>query len=264
MYPKLLDLGPITVHTYGLLLAAAFIAGIWVSSRNARNTGIGPDLIWNLGLVVIFSALVGGKISLLFFDFQYYSQNLREVFSLSTLRSAGAFYGGLVLALGSAAWFLLKKRLPVWTVADLAASGIALGQAIARMGCLSAGCCYGKPTRMPWGITFTNPYAYANVGVTLNMPLHPTQIYESLGTFAIFLVLMWRFSKKHMAGHIILEYATLYAILKFVVEFYRDDDRSFVLYGLLSTSQLIAIPVVLGSAAAYYLLRRRSGVALQN
>jgi len=126
MYPKLLDLGPITVHTYGLLLAAAFIAGIWISSRNARKAGIGPDLIWNLGLVVIFSALVGGKILLLLTDFHYYSQNLREIFSLSTLRSAGAYYGGLLLALGSAAWFLLKKHLPIWIVADLAARELPL------------------------------------------------------------------------------------------------------------------------------------------
>jgi phosphatidylglycerol---prolipoprotein diacylglyceryl transferase len=264
MYPKLLDLGPITVHTYGLLLAAAFIAGIWVTSRNAKKAGIGPDLIWNLGLIVIFSALVGGKILLLLSDFHYYSQNLREVFSLSTLRSSGAYYGGLLLALGSAAWFLLKKHLPIWTVADLATPGIALGQAIGRLGCLSAGCCYGRPTHMPWGITFTNPYAYANVGVTLNMPLHPTQIYEALGAFALFLLLMWRLPKRQTAGQIFLAYAMLYAILRFVVEFFRDDDRGFVLYGLLSTSQFIAILAILGSAAAYYFLRRRSGEVLQN
>jgi phosphatidylglycerol---prolipoprotein diacylglyceryl transferase len=264
MYPKLLDLGPITVHTYGLLLAAAFIAGIWVTSRNAKKAGIGPDLIWNLGLVVIFSALVGGKILLFLSDFHYYSQNIREVFSLSTLRSAGAYYGGLLLALGSATWFLLKKRLPIRTVVDLAAPGIALGQAIARLGCLSAGCCYGKPTHMPWGITFTNQYAYANVGVTLNMPLHPTQIYESLGAFALFLFLMWRLPKRHVTGQTILEYMTLYAVLRFVVEFFRDDDRSFVFYGLLSTSQLIAILAILGSAAVYYFLRRGSGEVLQN
>jgi phosphatidylglycerol---prolipoprotein diacylglyceryl transferase len=264
MYPKLLDLGPITVHTYGLLLAAAFIAGIWITSRNARKAGIGPDLIWNLGLVVIFAALVGGKILLVFSDYQYYSQNLREVFSLSTLRSGGAYYGGLLLALGCAVWFLLKKRLPFWTVADLAAPGIALGQAIGRLGCLSAGCCYGKPTHMPWGITFTNQYAYANVGVTLNMPLHPTQIYEFLGAFVIFLFLMWRLRKKHVAGQTSLEYLMLYAILRFVVEFFRDDDRGFVFYGLLSISQFIAILAILGSAAGYYSLHRRSREVLQN
>jgi phosphatidylglycerol:prolipoprotein diacylglycerol transferase len=131
MHPKVLELGPLTVHTYGLLLAAAFIAGIWVTSRNARKSGINPDSIWNLGLVVIFSALVGAKLLLLLSDFHYYSQNIREIFSLSTLRSTGVYYGGLLLALASAAWYMTKKGLPAWTVADLAAPGIALGQAAA-------------------------------------------------------------------------------------------------------------------------------------
>ena len=127
MYPKILDLGPITIHTYGLLLAAAFIAGIWITSRNARKAGINPDLTWNLGLIVIFSALVGAKILLLLSDFEYYSQNFREIFSLSTLRSAGVYYGGLLLALAAAAWFLIKKRLPAWQMADLAAPGNCAG-----------------------------------------------------------------------------------------------------------------------------------------
>jgi phosphatidylglycerol:prolipoprotein diacylglycerol transferase len=264
MYPKILDLGPLTIHTYGLLLAAAFIAGIWITSRNAKKAGISPDQIWNMGLIVIFAALVGAKILLLFSDFHYYSENFREIFSLSTLRSTGVYYGGLLLALASAAWFILKKRLPFWSVADLAAPGIALGQAIGRLGCLSAGCCYGKPTHVPWGITFTNPYAFNNVGVTLNTPLHPTQIYESAGALALFLFLMWRLSRKHVTGQIILEYLALYAFLRFVIEFFRDDDRGFVLYGLLSTSQLIAILTILGSVVVYYFLIRRPREVLQN
>jgi phosphatidylglycerol:prolipoprotein diacylglycerol transferase len=264
MYPKILDLGPITIHTYGLLLAIAFIAGIWLTSRNARREGISPDAIWNMGLVIIFSALVGAKILLLLSDYEYYSQNFREIFSLSTLRASGVYYGGLMLALGSAAWYVVRKKLPAWTVADLAAPGIALGQAIGRVGCLSAGCCYGKPTSMPWGVTFTNQYAYNNVGVPLHIPLHPTQIYESIGAFCLFLLLMWRLHRKHIAGQILLEYLILYALLRFAIEFYRGDDRGFVLYGLLSTSQFIAILTILGSAAVYYFLLRRSREVPQN
>ena len=264
MYPKILDLGPITIHTYGLLLAAAFIAGIWVTSRNARKERINSDVIWNMGLVIIFSALVGAKIILLFSNYHYYSQNFREIFSLSTLRSTGVYYGGLLLALATASLYLYKKRLPPLLLADAAAPGIALGQAISRIGCLSAGCCYGKPTSMPWGITFRNLYSYDNVGVPLNVPLHPTQIYDSIGAFLLFLFLMWRLSKKHFTGQIILEYLSLYALLRFVVEFFRDDDRGFVLYGLLSTSQFIAILTILGTAAVYYFLRRRPAEVTQN
>jgi phosphatidylglycerol:prolipoprotein diacylglycerol transferase len=264
MYPKLLDLGPVTIHTYGLLLALAFIAGIWIASRNGRKEGIHPDSVWNMGLIIIFSALVGAKILLLISDYGYYSENPREILSLSTLRSTGVYYGGLLLALAAACWYLFKKGLPVWTMADISAPGIALGQAIGRIGCLSAGCCYGKPASIPWAVTFTNSYANENVGVPLYIPLHPTQLYESIGAFGLFLYLMWRLSKRRVHGVIILEYLILYAVLRFAIEFFRGDDRGFVLYGLLSTSQFIAILTVLGSAAFYVLLLRRSRADARN
>jgi phosphatidylglycerol---prolipoprotein diacylglyceryl transferase len=258
MYPKILDLGPITIHTYGLFLAAAFIAGIWITSRNARRMGISPDSIWSMGLVVIFTALVGAKVLLFFSDFRQYSENPREIFSLSTLRSTEVYYGSLLLALGASAWYAARKKIPVRELADLAAPGIALGQTIGRLGCLSAGCCYGKPTHVPWAITFANTYANQSLGVPLNIPLHPTQIYEAIGAFCLFLFLIWHQSKKHTAGQIILEYLGLYSVLRFAVEFFRDDERGFVLYGLLSTSQLMAILTILGSATVYAFLLRRS------
>jgi phosphatidylglycerol:prolipoprotein diacylglycerol transferase len=258
MYPKLWELGPLTIHTYGLLLALAFIAGIWLASRNAAKVGLNPDSIWNLGLIIIFSALVGAKFLLFISEYSYYSANPREIFSLATLRSSGVYYGGLLLALAASAWYLHKTKLPSWRVADITAPGIALGQAIGRIGCLSAGCCYGKPTQLPWGITFTDPYSAENVGVPLNIRLHPTQLYESLGAMILFAYLMWRLKRKHFAGQIILEYLILYAALRFVIEFFRgDDDRGFVLHGLLSTSQFIGILTILGSAVAFIILRRR-------
>lgn len=258
MYPKILDLGPVTVHTYGLLLAVAFIAGIWLASRNARRNGLDPDSIWNMGLIIIFSALVGAKVLLFLSDFSYYSQNPREIFSLSTLRSTGVYYGGLLLALAACAWYLRRSGLPGWKVADMCAPGIALGQTIGRLGCLSAGCCYGKPTQMPWGVTFTSRYAFENVGVPLNTALHPTQLYESMGSLLLCFYLVWRLGRKRFEGQLILEYLCLYAALRFAIEFYRDDDRGFVLNGLLSTSQFIGILTIIGSAAAYYYLGRRS------
>jgi phosphatidylglycerol:prolipoprotein diacylglycerol transferase len=244
------------------LLAVAFIVGIWVTSRNAKKEGICPDLIWNMGLVVVFSALVGSKILLIISDFEYYSQNLREIFSFYTLRSMGVYYGGLLLALASAAWFLKSRHLPFWKTADLAAPGIAIGQAIGRLGCLSAGCCYGKSAHIPWSITFTNPYAHDNAGVPLNIPLHPTQVYESLGAILLFAFLTWHLPRKRMHGQILIEYIILYATLRFLIEIFRGDDRGFVLYGLLSTSQFIAILTILGSAAVYYFQLRRSGETL--
>jgi phosphatidylglycerol---prolipoprotein diacylglyceryl transferase len=258
MYPKILDLGPITIHTYGLFLAAAFIAGIWITSRNARRAGISPDSIWSMGLVIIFTALVGAKVLLFFSDIRQYSENPREIFSLTTLRSSGVYYGSLLLALMACGWYAAKKNIQIWKLSDIAAPGMALGQAIVKLGCLSAGCCYGKPTHMPWAITFTSAYANQSLGVPLDTPLHPTQAYEAIGAFVLFLFLFWRLSRKHITGQIILEYLGLYSALRFAVEFFRDDERGFVLYGLLSTSQLIAVLTILGSAAVYCFLLRRS------
>jgi phosphatidylglycerol---prolipoprotein diacylglyceryl transferase len=264
MHPKIVDIGPVTIHTYGLLLAVAFIAGIWLASRNARRSGLDPDAIWNMGLIIIFAALVGAKVLLFLSDFQYYSQNPREIFSLSTLRSTGVYYGGLLLALAASAWYLWKSKLPGWKVADLCAPGIALGQAIGRLGCLSAGCCYGAPTAMPWGLQFTDKYAYDNVGVPLNTPLHPTQLYESLATFILFLLLSWLLTRKHFTGQIILEYVILYASVRFTIEFFRGDDRGFLLNGLLSTSQFIGILTILGAVGVFFYLRRRPDEAIGN
>jgi len=257
MHPKILDIGPVTIHTYGLLLALAFIAGIWLTSRNARRDRIDPDAIWNMGLIIIFAALVGAKILLFLSDLSYYSQNPREIFSLSTLRSTGVYYGGLLLALAASAWYLRRIKLPAWKVADLSAPGIALGQAIGRIGCLSAGCCFGKPTQLPWGITFTDRYAYDNIGVPLNVSLHPTQLYEAGAALLLFLYLQRRLARKHFTGQIILEYLALYAAVRFVIEFFRDDDRGFLFRGLLSTSQFIGILTILAAAGLFFYLRRR-------
>jgi len=261
MYPKILDLGTITIHTYGLLLAAAFIAGIWITSRNGRKAGIEPDTIWNMGLIVLFSALVGSKMFLLLNDFSYYSENPRLIFSLSTFRLTESYYGGFILALGAAVIFTWKRKIPPLAMADLAAPGIALGQAIAGIGCFLAGCCYGRLTNLPWGIAFSDPYTSQNQGTPLHVSLHPTQLYEAGGAFIIFLFLMFRLSRKSLSGRIVLEYLGLFSILRFAVEFFRGDDRGFVLYGLMSASQMIALLTFIGSAAVYFLLRYRPAKA---
>ena len=258
MYPKLLELGPVALHTYGLFLAIAFIAGIWITGRNARKEGVKSDYVWNLGLVVLCATLIGCKLLMLITDFSYYAANPREIFSISTLRSMGVFYGGLLMALAAAAWYLRKRRLPAWRVADCAAPGIALGQAIGRLGCFMAGCCYGAHTDVPWAIHFSNEYAHENMGTPLNIPLHPVQIYESAGALLIFGYLAFRLSQRHITGQIILEYIGFYAILRFIIEFFRGDDRGEIFNGLLSTSQFIAVITFVMAVVFYAYLRGRS------
>ena len=264
MFPKVIDLGTITIHTYGLLLAAAFIAGICVTVRNGNKAGIDPDSVWNMGLIVIFSGLVGSKIFLLFSNYGYYSENPRKIFSLSAGSPPGVFFCSLLLVLGSSAWFIWKKKIHPWVLADLAGPGIALGLSIASVGCLASGCCYGKPTHLPWAITFTNPYASESLGVPLHIPLHPTQIYSAAGSFVIFLFLSWRLSRKKFPGQIIFELLGSYAMLRFLLEFLRGDERGYVFYGLLSNNQLIAIITITGTVFLYCVMLRRPTKVVKN
>ena len=177
MYPRLFELGPITVYTYGVLLAAAYLLGLKFAMVRAKARGLDAVRVLDLGIYIIISALVGAKLLLLITDFRSFRADPRELLTLA--RSGGVFYGGLILAVIVALWYIRRAGLPLWTTCDVFAPGIALGHVVGRFGCFFAGCCYGKPTTLPWGIIFTDPFAAANVGTPLGVHLHPTQLYEA-------------------------------------------------------------------------------------
>jgi len=238
MYPRLFELGPITVYTYGVLLAAAYLLGLKLAMTRAKARGLDDARVLDLGIYIIISALVGAKLLLLITDFHTFTSDPRELLTLA--RSGGVFYGGLILAVTVALWYIRKIGLPLWTTCDVFAPGIALGHVVGRFGCLFAGCCFGKPTTKPWGITFTDPFAAANVGTPLGVPLHPTQLYEAGAELVILFVLLWTERKgRPFAGRTFWLYMLLYAISRFIIEFFRGDERGTV--GMFSTSQFISI-----------------------
>ena len=185
MHPTLFEVGPLTVYTYGVLLAAAYLAGLKLAMVRAGRRGLDAARILDLGIYIIVSALVGAKLLLLATDFRAFTSDPRELLAL--VRSGGVFYGGLMLAVAVSLWYIRRAKLPLWTTCDAFAPGIALGHVVGRFGCFFAGCCYGRPTTLPWGITFTDPVAAANVGTPLGVPLHPTQLYEAGAEFLILL-----------------------------------------------------------------------------
>ena len=266
MYPKLLELpwtiphfGTITIYTYGVLLAAAYLLGLQLSLTRAKTRGLDSTKVMDLGIYIIISALVGAKLLLLVTDFQTFKSNPAELFNL--LREGGVFYGGLIVAVLVALWYIRRVGLPLWTTCDVFAPGIALGHVIGRMGCFFAGCCFGKPTSVPWAITFRNPFAAANVGTPLNVPLHPTQLYEA-GAELLILVFLLTTEKKgrQFAGRTFWLYMLLYAISRYIIEFYRGDERGTV--GPFSTSQFISLILVpLAVVMLLYLGRLSSGPA---
>jgi phosphatidylglycerol---prolipoprotein diacylglyceryl transferase len=236
--PAFFGIGPLTVYTYGVMLAAAYLLGLQLAIVRARKAGLDSQTMLDLGVALVIAALVGAKVLLLLVNFNYFWSNPREILVLA--RSGGVFYGGLIGATLVAFWFIRRHRLPLWTTCDMFAPGIALGHVIGRLGCLMAGCCFGKPTSVPWAITFTDPFAAANVGTPLNTPLHPTQLYEA-GAELLILVLLLATERKgrYFPGRTFWGYMFLYAVSRFIIEFYRGDERGLIMG--FSTSQFISL-----------------------
>jgi phosphatidylglycerol:prolipoprotein diacylglycerol transferase len=255
MHPILFELGPATVYTYGVLLAAAYLLGLKLAMVRAAKRGLDEARVMDLGIYIIISALVGAKLLLVVTDAKTFLSNPAELLSLA--RSGGVFYGGLILAVAVAFWYIRKVGLPFWTTTDVFAPGIALGHVVGRMGCLFAGCCWGKPTDVPWAVTFTDPFAAANVGTPLGVPLHPTQLYDAGAEALILLVLLSTEKRgRAYAGRTFWLYMLLYAVSRFIIELYRADPRGTVF--MFSTSQFISL-VLAPLAIVMLVVLRRSG-----
>jgi phosphatidylglycerol:prolipoprotein diacylglycerol transferase len=215
--------------------------GIFLATRAAEREGLESQFIADLGLVVILSAVVGARLfHILFYDLQNTLANPGE---LLRFRQTGlVFYGGLVFAVAASVIYSKWKHVSLPVVADIAAPSIAIGQAIGRLGCLMSGCCYGRPASIPWAIKF--PY--------LDYMRHPTQIYEMLATLAIFVALMLFRKHKTIDGQVIWLYLVLYAVARFVIEFFRGDNPR-ILMGL-TISQVIGVLVLIAAVPLGYVL----------
>ena len=247
MYPELFRIGNFPINTYGVLLALGMLLALFVAARLAARDGLPRERIYDLGLSTLIGGLVGSKILMLF------TEDNVQVFSLDFLRSGGVYYGGFIGGFLALVVLIRWYKLPFWKVADAFAPGVALGQAIGRQGCFAAGCCWGKPTGLPWGVHFTEP-AHEFTGVPIYGPtgedlyLHPTQLYESITMLAVFALLVYLHKKKRFDGQVLIAYAIIYGIVRFTIEFFRDDPRGNIL-GLssilgISTSQIISLIVV--------------------
>jgi phosphatidylglycerol:prolipoprotein diacylglycerol transferase len=254
MYPEIFHIS--FLHTYGVLVAAAFLTALWLAGKLAGRARLNVDAVTNLGIYCALSAIVGAKLMMFLVDMPYYRDHPSEIFSLASLQAGGVFYGGLIAALAVSWWYMRKTGLSPLKTADVFAPAIALGHGIGRLGCFAAGCCWGVKTTLPWAVTFTNPVSHDLVGVPLDVPLHPTQLYESAAEFAIFGILYWRFGKPHATGSIISLYLMFYSAARFVVEFFRYHEQGNLWGGPLDTSQWISIGLF-ALGAAYFVGRRK-------
>ncbi len=250
MYPELFRIGNFPITTYGIFLAVGMLLALMVASRLAARDGLPRERIYDLGLWALVGGLVGSKLLMILVEPDV------QIFTLDFLRSGGVYYGGLIGGFLAVAILVPLYKLPFWKVADAFVPGLALGQAFGRQGCFSAGCCWGKPTTLPWGVHFTE-LGHEYTGVPIVGPdggdlhLHPTQLYESFIMLAVFGLLVYLHRRKKFDGQILIAYGIIYAVVRFLIEFIRDDPRGD-LWGLttrtgLSTSQMVSLIVAAAS-----------------
>lgn len=260
MYPEIFRIGDFPINTYGVLLAIGLMLALFAASKLAVRDGLPSDRIYDLGLWTIVGGLLGSKILM------FFTEDNVNIFSLDFLRSGGVYYGGFIGGFVALCILIKFYKLPFWKVADAFAPGVALGQFFGRQGCFSAGCCWGKATNLPWGVHFTEA-GHENTGVPIMdaagnaLHLHPTQLYESFAMLAVFGILVYLHTKKRFNGQVLIGYMILYPIVRFTIEFFRDDPRGD-LFGLttatgLSTSQIISLIVAL-SAIVFMIFRLKT------
>jgi phosphatidylglycerol:prolipoprotein diacylglycerol transferase len=248
--------GPISVPSYGLILFLAFLAGLWIVAREARRAGLDSTLMTDLAIYALIGGLIGAKLLLVFVDRRAYIYAPREL--LSVFFSGGVFYGGLIGGIVAAIYYIRKHKIPFWPALDVLAPGVIIGQAVGRFACLAAGCCYGRPTTVPWAIIYRNVAAFNAVGTPLDTPVHPSPIYESMASVGILLLLLWIAGRKRFHGQVTVSYVVLYSATRFILEYFRGDlVRGFVFGGVLSTSQFISLLLLVAALAATpYLMKK--------
>lgn len=262
MHPILFEIGPLTIYFYGVMLALAFVVGIWFATRQAKKERIPANTILDLSLVALITGIIGARILFVLLNLDYYS---RHPFEMIIFWQGGlVYYGGIILGVLCAILFLKIRRLNIWKVVDSCTPSLAIGQAIGRIGCFLNGCCFGKP--VSWGIKFPpgSMVSYEQFSQGLiksaneySLSVHPTQLYEGVNALIIFLILILVRKKKKFNGQLFWLYLLLYAITRFGIEFLRGDDRGPVFFNLFSISQLIGVGIFILALLMIFLLKRK-------
>lgn len=258
MKPVLFELGPFTIHSYGLMIViGAFLGYQYLAYAAHKNFGINKDLIGNLIFIIAISAFVGGKFLFYLEDPKYYFGNPSNM--ISNLGGGFVFFGSLLFAVPATIWYFRKHKWPVIPLLDHLAITALTVHAFGRIGCFMAGCCHGIPTDSKFGVTFTDPLSQAE---PLNVALHPTQLYEFTMLSLIALFLIWFSKRKTFHGQVFLMYLMIYSVGRSIIEEFRGDEaRGFVFDGWLSHSQLISLGLI--AVAVFFYFRWKNNAALK-
>ena len=239
------------------MIALAFLAGLLTAMGRARRAQIDPEKIADVTLWLMLGAILGARFVYVvtYWREEFSSQPFSEIFKIQ--HGGLVYYGGFIGATVAAVFYLRWKKLPMWKTGDVLAPSIALGSVFGRTGCLLNGCCYGRPTDLPWGLTFTNPEAHELSGTPLNVPLHPTEIYDALLNFGLYVFLAWLFRHKKFDGQVFATYLLGYAITRSITEAFRGDYSSLHYHLGLTPAQWLSVPIFITGLVLAAILSRR-------
>ena len=258
MHPILIDFGFFQLPSYGLLLATAVVVALWTLRLRADRAGLDGAHLVDFALWMVIWALLGAKLLLIVVELPRYLNDPASLFGV--VRAGGVFLGGFIAAVIAAIILLRRYKLQPLPSFDVVVPSLALGQAIGRMGCLMAGCCWGGHCDLPWAITYTNPIAAENLGTPLHVPLHPFPIYASVFNLGLYLLLAALYKRHPAPGRVFATYMVLYGIGRMLLEMTRGDAvRGFVFNGMLSTSQLISLGLILTGIGLQVWVSRHPG-----
>jgi len=252
MHPILFKIASFPVGTYGLLLTAGFFLALALAKHLARKDGIAPESVSDLAVTLLIAGIVGSKLLMVIVDVVG-GATLNQILDPGYLRAGGAVHGGIIAATAAFFWRVKRLKLPFALTLDCLVPAVALGQAIGRLGCFSAGCCYGTTCDLPWAVTFTNPDANFLSGTPLHMALHPVQLYTFLANIAVMVLLLVLKRHRRFVGQVAACYFMFEGIGRMVTEIWRADLDRGVWMGMswLSTGRLTAFLFVLFGAGLW-------------
>jgi phosphatidylglycerol---prolipoprotein diacylglyceryl transferase len=246
VHPIAFYLGSLPIRWYGVMMALAFLAGLWTATRRARLANVSGEIIADVTMWLMAGSIIGARIVYVttYWKQEFADQPLREIFMIQ--HGGLVYYGGLIGASIAGIGYLTWKKLPVWKIADILAPSIALGSVFGRIGCLMNGCCYGRACDLPWAIHFPGDHETHGAGV------HPTQLYDALLNLILYLALAWLFRRRKFDGQILSLYFIGYAICRTTVEFFRGDyPADHIHAGLFTSAQLLSAPILLAGMALW-------------
>ncbi len=252
MHPIAFYFGSLPVRWYGVMMAMAFMAGLWTATRRARLANVSGEAIADTMLWLMIGSIVGARFVYVttYWKQEFANGPFSEVFMIQ--HGGLVYYGGLIGATLAGIGYLVWKKLPVWKIADILAPSIALGSVFGRVGCLLNGCCYGRPCNLPWAIHFPADHE------THGGAVHPTEVYDGLLNLILYIGLAWLFRRRKFDGQVFAMYLIVYSIFRSIAEAFRGDYPADHIHNGFTSAQLVSLPMLVAGLALMFFFSRRA------